>query len=248
MGVCVCVCAGSAPLWLQSRQGPGLCPFSIFLRASLCCLLLLQWFCVQCRGRGAAAPELGEGPSHVSPRCQGCPPGQRAHHPGWPASQCPPWSGLGILDLLGQEIPLVHGGSLGASPHCPVPAAQSYLISGSCLPSMISAHYWCSWLWASGRGWRGECPPRAAGPPRGYLPGMLGWTWGTRLGLIWRKGPESPGWAAPWWAPSLRPHPVSLLREEAWQHPPPALRQGPSFCHLAPGPQEAHPLPACVQR
>lgn len=49
---------------------------------------------------------------------------------------------------------------------------------------------------------------------------MLGWTWGTCLGLAWRKGPESPGWAAPWWAPSLRPHPVSLLREEAWQRSP----------------------------
>ena len=84
--VCVCVCAGSRPSWLQSRRGPGLCRFSVFLRASLCRLLFLHWFCVQCRGRGAAAPELGEGPSCVSPPCPGRPLGQRAHRPGRPVN------------------------------------------------------------------------------------------------------------------------------------------------------------------
>lgn len=83
---CVCVC-GQAPLHHGFRAGggglPGLCSFSN-LRASLCCLLFLQWFYVQWPGSRTAAPELGESPSRVSAPCPGKPLGQRAHHPGQP--------------------------------------------------------------------------------------------------------------------------------------------------------------------
>lgn len=192
---------------------------------------------VQWRGSQAAAPELGESPSRMSAPCPGQPLGQRAHHPGWPVRAL-----HGAVEEYWicwvRKIHWCMAVTSGLYHAARCLRAPSYLTSGSRLPSvkvLITG--------APGSGHPGGAgvvsARRAAGPPGGDLTGTLGWTWGARLGLTWRRGPESPGWAA-----SSGPQPAP---------PPckPAQRGGMAALPTAPSPRppsgKAHPSVILLQ-
>lgn len=102
--------AGALPVRVQSWWNPGCCFFSIIVRACpRAPHTLLFPLVVPGPGEGwreegrqqAAAPPSADGPQLQGPASRaGWMLGQRVLAP--PASQCPPWGGSGILDLLGQ--------------------------------------------------------------------------------------------------------------------------------------------------